>query len=48
MLHNDKAVDVDPVHQLELIDTLQRLGLAYLFDTEIRKNYTLYGPKCYK
>lgn len=32
MLH--KAVD--PLHQLELIDNLQRLGLSYHFQSDIR------------
>nr|AQT33224.1 chloroplast sabinene synthase [Murraya koenigii] len=38
MLQQDyKAVDLDPLHQLELIDNLHRLGVSYHFKDEIKR-----------
>ncbi|KAH9660142.1 TPS27 [Citrus sinensis] len=33
----DKVVDLDPLHQLELIDNLHRLGVSYHFEDEIKR-----------
>ncbi|KAH9699983.1 Beta-myrcene/(E)-beta-ocimene synthase 2 [Citrus sinensis] len=38
MLQQDnKVVDLDPLHQLELIDNLHRLGVSYHFEDEIKR-----------
>ena len=34
---DDKVVDLDPLHQLELIDNLHRLGVSYHFEDEIKR-----------
>ncbi|KAK2642805.1 hypothetical protein Ddye_024568 [Dipteronia dyeriana] len=37
----------DPIHQMELIDTLQRLGLSYHFDHEIKRILgTIHDKRC--
>ena len=38
MLQQDnKVVDLDTLHQLELIDNLHRLGVSYHFEDEIKR-----------
>ena len=34
---DDKVVDFDPLHQLELIDNLHRLGVSYHCEDEIKR-----------